>query len=95
MGFPDWLAPIVGWLLVPDGLEPRDMERSKTLPPALFVHGTADGSIPHWMGEEMARNYSGPATFLSMPGYNHGDHHLGPLGIQFRKAFDQLFLNSK
>ncbi len=95
IGFPNWLAPFIGWILVPEGLEPKDAERSKSLPPALFVHGTADGSVPYWMGEEMARSYSGQSTFLSMPGYNHGDYHLGPMGPRFRKAFDRLFRNER
>ncbi|HEY5039412.1 MAG TPA: alpha/beta fold hydrolase [bacterium] len=91
IGFPNWLAPIIGWVLVPDGLEPRDAEQSKQLPPALFVHGTADGSVPYWMGEQMAGLYSAPVSFLTMPGYNHGDFHLGPMGNTFHKAFDKLF----
>jgi len=91
IGFPNWLAAFIGWILVPDGLEPRKAETSKHLPPALFVHGTADGSIPYWMGEQLAHNYSGPVMFLTMPGYNHGDFHLGQMGNTFHQALDQLF----
>src|SRR4029077_20061533 len=33
-GVPHWLAPAVGWVLVPNGLDAKDAEHAQSLPPA-------------------------------------------------------------
>jgi pimeloyl-ACP methyl ester carboxylesterase len=90
-GFPQWVTPLCAWLLVPNGLDPVEAANKTPLPPALFVHGTADGNIPVEMGERVERVYQGPKELLIMPGYGHGDYFKGAMGEQFHKAFDQLF----
>ena len=90
-GVPHWLAPVLGRLLVPNGLDAKDFENSKLLPPALFVQGTGDGNVPYAMGEKMANDYTGPKTFLPMPNYPHGDYFKGPMGEIFHQALDRLF----
>jgi pimeloyl-ACP methyl ester carboxylesterase len=90
-GFPRWTTPFLAWLLVPNGLDPEDACHGQTNPPALFVHGTADGNVPYVMGEEMARNYQGQKELLIMPDYGHGDYFKGPMGTKFHQAIDRLF----
>jgi fermentation-respiration switch protein FrsA (DUF1100 family) len=95
-GLPLWSVPAASALLVPRDLEPREaFRRAKTPPPALFVHGTADGNVPFAMGEGLAREYRGPKTILAMPGYGHGDHFKGPLGEEFRRNLDSLLSGKK
>lgn len=90
-GFPHGAAPLAAWLLVPNGLDPLDATQAPRLPPALFVHGTADGNVPSPMGEDLDRLYQGSKELLIMPGYGHGDYFKGPLGGQFHQALDRLF----
>lgn len=89
-GFPHWLAPLAGWVLIPNGLDAKDAESRDPLPPALFVQGTWDGNVPFDMTQKVALDYDGPHEFLPMPNYPHGDYFKGPLGEQFHKAFDRL-----
>ncbi|HTC21431.1 MAG TPA: alpha/beta hydrolase [bacterium] len=90
-GFPRWTTPLLAWLLVPNGLDPLDAAGGGDHPPALFVHGTADGNVPCEMGQEMDRFYHGPKELLILPGYGHGDYFKGPLAGSFHQAFDRLF----
>lgn len=91
-GVPKGLAPFLGWLLIPNGLDARDAELIDPLTPALFVQGTWDGNIPFAMTEKMAAGYGGPHEFLPMPNYPHGDYFKGPLGDKFHQALDGLFI---
>jgi len=86
MGWPGPLARALGWLLVPQGLEPIRCAKQPGLPPILIVHGTADATIPFSMGRQAYEAYSGPKAFLEMTGYNHGDYHRGPLAGRYEEA---------
>lgn len=90
-GFPRWTTPFLAWLLVPNELDPLDVVGKEGLPPALFVHGTADGNVPYEMGQRLDQFYHGPKELLIMPGYGHGDYFKGSLGDQFHQALDRLF----
>ena len=89
MGWPGPLAEALGWLLVPQGLEPLASARQAGLPPILFVHGTADSAIPFGMGRQAYEAYGGPKAFLEMQGYNHGDYHRGPLASRYQAALEE------
>ncbi len=91
-GVPHWLVPVLGWLLIPNGLDAQDAEVLDPLPPALFVQGTWDGNIPYDMTEKIADHYAGQHEFLPMPNYPHGDYFKGPLGEKFHDSLDQLLL---
>jgi pimeloyl-ACP methyl ester carboxylesterase len=90
-GLPHWAAPVLAWLLIPNGLDARDAEKENSMPPALFVQGTWDGNIPYDMTQKVASDYSGPQTFLPMPNYPHGDYFKEPLGGKFHETLDRLF----
>jgi pimeloyl-ACP methyl ester carboxylesterase len=76
-------------------LDPQEAVQAKVAPPALFVHGTADGNIPYAMGQKLETLYQGMKNFLAMPGYGHGDYFKGPLGENFHQAIDRLFLEKR
>lgn len=94
-GFPRWTTPWLAWLLVPNGLDPLESAGVSEHPPALFVHGKADGNIPYEMGRQLDEVYRGPKELLIMPGYGHGDYFKGPLAGEFHQAFDRLFNRKK
>jgi hypothetical protein len=90
LGWPGPLARALGWLLVPQGLEPLTSAHQQGLPSLLIVHGSADSTIPFAMGWQLYQAYQGPKRFLEMKGYSHGDFQRGPLAGQYRDALDSL-----
>lgn len=44
--------------------------------PKLFIHGTADTTVPNALGQRLFAAAAGPKSWLSVPGADHNDLHL-------------------
>lgn len=57
--------------LVPDALDNRAVLAGKEHPPLLFIHGTADFTVPHWNSEEMFASAQGRKELVLCEGACH------------------------
>lgn len=57
--------------LVPNALDNRAVLASKVHPPVLFIHGTADFTVPHWNSEEMFESTQGRKELVLCEGACH------------------------
>jgi pimeloyl-ACP methyl ester carboxylesterase len=69
----------------------RSVEKVRAIRmPKLFIHGTADETVPYVLGHQLFQEASSPKAFYTVPGAGHHDVHVHG-GGGYRQTLERFF----